>query len=441
MKLSGWGRHNPQECRVTKPRDEETLRARVAEGKLIARGNGRSYGDSAMSGGNTVDMRGFDRMLGFDTETGQLVAEAGVMLDDIITTFLPRGWFPWVTPGTRFVTLGGMIAADVHGKNHHLHGSFGAFVDWIDLMGADGQVRRCGPLDNSDLFAATIGGMGLTGVILRAAFRLRRVETGFIRQETIATANLTETLAAFEAHQQSTYSVAWIDCLATGNNLGRSLITLGEHATPGDLPQRHRAAPFAPPARKKRSLPLDAPGFALNRHTVRAFNHLYYTRGAAKAGHSVTSWDAYFYPLDSILAWNRMYGHRGFVQYQSVLPLINAAAGLRDLLTEISSSGLASFLAVLKRLGPQGRGMMSFPMEGHTLALDFPATPATFALLRRLDAITLAHGGRYYLAKDARLTADTLRQSDPRADRFHQLRTTEGLTRRFASLQSERLYL
>lgn len=250
MKLSGWGRHNPQDCRISKPRDEDSLRARVAEGGLIARGNGRSYGDSAMSAANTVDMRGFDRMLGFDGETGQLVAEAGVMLDDIITTFLPRGWFPWVTPGTRFVTLGGMIAADVHGKNHHLHGSFGAFVDWIDLMGPDGQVRRCGPLDNSDLFAATLGGMGLTGVILRAAFRLRRVETGFIRQETIATANLTETLAAFEAHQSATYSVAWIDCLASGDSLGRSLITLGEHASVGDLPRRNRTAPSRrPPSR------------------------------------------------------------------------------------------------------------------------------------------------------------------------------------------------
>lgn len=444
MILSGWGRYHPQDCRVDRPRDAAGVAARLAggDGRAVARGNGRSYGDSALHPEGTIDMRGMDRMLAFDAATGVLVAEAGVQLDAVIATFLPRGWFPWVTPGTRFVTLGGAIAADVHGKNHHIHGGFGNFVDWVDVMGADGRVTRCGPDENPDLFDATLGGMGLTGVILRCALRLRRVETGWIRQRTIATPGLDATLAAFEAQGAATYSVAWIDCLARGGALGRSLLTLGEHAGAGDLAP---GQPLQPPARARLRMPLDAPGFALNRFSVRAFNRAYHARGAAAAvragGSALVGWDSYFYPLDAIGDWNRMYGRRGFVQYQCVLPLDRSAPGLRQLLERISASGLGSFLAVLKRLGPQGRGRLSFPMEGYTLALDFPATAAALSLLRGLDAVTLAHGGRFYLAKDARLSPETLRRADPRTEDFHQMRRGAGLSARFASLQSERLML
>jgi len=438
MMLSGWGRYPRQVCRVSRPRDEAAVRAQVAKGDLIARGNGRAYGDSALSRANTVDMRSFDRMLGFDETTGQLVAESGVLLADVIRAFLPRGWFPFVTPGTKFVTLGGMIAADVHGKNHHCEGGFGGFVDWIELMGPDGAVRRALPGD--DLFAWTVGGMGLTGVILRAAFRLRRVETGWIRQRTIPTANLTETLAAFQTHHDARYSVAWIDCLSLGADLGRSLLTLGDHADLTDLSLEQRKTPFIPPARRTLGMPLDAPGFLLNRHTVAAFNRAYYKRGLAAAGDALTGWDSYFYPLDAILGWNRIYGRRGFVQFQCALPLETSEAGLTDLLQTISATGLGSFLAVLKRLGPQGAGL-SFPMEGHTLALDFPATPAALALLADLDRITLAHGGRFYLAKDSRLTPDMLRRTDPRATTFRAMRDVAALPACFSSSQSERLYL
>jgi FAD/FMN-containing dehydrogenase len=438
MMLSGWGRFPRQPCRISSPRDEAELRAQVAKGGLIARGNGRAYGDSALSRTNTVDMRGFNRMISFDEATGQLVAEAGVLLADMIRAFLPRGWFPIVTPGTKFVTLGGMIAADVHGKNHHCDGSFGKVVDWIDVMGPQGDILRALPGD--DLFRWTLGGMGLTGVILRAAFRLRQVETGWIRQRTLPTANLSETLAAFEAHHDSPYSVAWIDSMSRGAALGRSLITLGAHAVLDDLTQSQQRTPFATPARRTLRMPLDAPGFLLNRHTVRAFNWAYFQRGLASAGESLLGWDSYFYPLDSVLGWNRVYGRKGFVQFQCALPLATSTAGLTQLLEAISLAGLGSFLAVLKRLGPESGGM-SFPMEGHTLALDFPNTPATMALLGDLDRITLAHGGRFYLAKDSRLTPDMLRKTDPRAANFRNMREALALPGPFSSTQSERLFL
>ena len=440
MTLSGWGRFPRRICRTTRPRTEAELAARVAEGGLIARGNGRSYGDSALSALNTVDMRGFGRMLGFDAATGQLVAEAGVMLADVIAAFLPQGWFPAVTPGTKFVTIGGMIAADVHGKNHHGHGAFGACVDWIDIMGPAGEIRRCARDRDPDLFAWTLGGMGLTGVILRAAFRLQRVETGWIRQRTLPAPDLAATMAAFEAHQGATYSVAWIDCLSRGAALGRSLISLGEHATRDELPAAARHAPFDTPARRPLTVPFDAPGFLLNRFTVRAFNARHYAQGLGRAGETLTGWDSFFYPLDAILGWNRIYGRRGFVQFQCVLPPAAAEKGLRALLETVSGAGIGSFLAVLKRLGPQGGGL-SFPREGYTLALDFPFGAATLELMTVLDRIAVAHGGRFYLAKDSRLTPAMLRRSDARADGFRAMRQAAGLDAAFSSAQSERLHL
>lgn len=440
MILSGWGRYPKLECRVTRPRSEADLRALVAEGALIARGNGRSYGDAALSARNTVDMRGFDRMISFDAETGQLVAEAGVLLADIIAAFLPRGWFPLVTPGTKFVTLGGMIAADVHGKNHHKDGSMAASVDWVEVMDGDGIVRRASRTENADLFGFTLGGMGLTGILLRAAIRLRRVESAWIAQETLPAPDLAAAMALFEASGEATYSVAWIDCLASGGSLGRSLVMLGEHAPLADLDNRRRARPFAVPPKRALAVPFDAPGFALNRHSVGAFNALYWRKGRRSAGRALVDWDSYFYPLDGIGQWNRIYGRKGFAQFQCVLPLSASEPGLRALLAEIAAAGQGSFLAVLKRFGAQ-ESRFSFPMEGYTLALDFPVRPATLALMDRLDAITLSHGGRFYLAKDARMTAATLRRADPRVQDFLAMRAAEGRARSFASALSERLDL
>ncbi|WP_298921999.1 FAD-binding oxidoreductase [uncultured Roseobacter sp.] len=440
MTLSGWGLFPKHAARVSAPRNEDRLQALVAEGDGIARGNGRAYGDSAISTENTIHMRHFNRMISFNEKTGVLVAEAGVLAADIISGFLPRGWFLPVTPGTKFVTLGGMIAADVHGKNHHVDGSLGNFIDWIDLMGADGKIIRCSPRKNKELFSWTLGGMGLTGVILRAALRLRAVETGWIRQTLHPTPDLETTIDAFEAAQDATYSVAWIDCLSKGAGRGRSLVMLGEHATLEDLPKPRRRKPFETGTKRKLSVPFAPPTGLMNGWTVRAFNALYYWNGTRNAGEGLVDWDSYFYPLDAILNWNRIYGRRGFAQFQCVLPLESSRQGMHRLLEEISNAGAGSFLAVLKRMGAQ-ESRFSFPMEGYTLALDFPVNRRTLALMTRLDEITLEHGGRFYLAKDSRMTAETLRHSDPRTEDFLKMRDDKQRQVAFMSAQARRLAL
>jgi decaprenylphospho-beta-D-ribofuranose 2-oxidase len=438
MRLEGWGRHPRAECRVLRPRDEAGLRRALAEGPAIARGNGRAYGDSALQPRCTLDMRGFDRMLDFDPASGRLTAEAGVILGDVIAAFLPRGWFPAITPGTKFVSLGGMLAADVHGKNHHRDGSMRACVDWVEVMGPDGRVTRLTP--GSEGFDWTLGGMGLTGVILRSAIRLARVETGWIRQTTIPAADLDAVMEGFEASAGAHYSVAWIDCLSPAPALGRSLLMLGEHAMRDELAPAQRAAPFAVPRRRALRVPADAPAFLLSGPLIRAFNALYHARGSRASGTRLVDWDGYFYPLDALLGWNRIYGRRGFVQFQCALPLAASRAGLAAMLARIAATGQGAFLAVLKRFGP-GAGRFSFPMEGYTLALDFPVNPHSLALMAELDRIAIDHGGRFYLAKDARLTAESLRAADDRAEVFAAMRRAAGLDRSFASVQSERLAL
>ncbi|MBV0911805.1 FAD-binding oxidoreductase [Anianabacter salinae] len=438
--LSGWGRTPRIACDVLRPRTEAQIAAALGRGSLIARGNGRAYGDAALNAGLTVDMRGMDHMLGFDPETGVLEAEAGVLLSEIIAAFLPRGWFLPVTPGTKFVTLGGAIAADVHGKNHHIDGSFGAFVDWIDVMGADGDVIRCRKSENGDLFRMTLGGMGLTGVILRAGLRLRPVESAWIVQETTAAPDLDALLNLFEAQADRPYLVAWVDCTTRGAGLGRGIAMAGRHAALDDLTPGKRARPFETPARRARRLPVDLPQLALNRFTARAFNAAYYRNGAREAGTALVDWDSYFYPLDAVLDWNRAYGRRGFYQFQCVIPLAQGRAGIRALIETVAASGRGAFLSVLKQLGPSS-GALSFPMEGYTLALDFPRAAWSERLMERLDSITLAHGGRFYLAKDARLARGTFRSAETRAQDFAEARRAAGHSGVFGSAQSERLGL
>ena len=440
MQLSGWGNFPKAETRLVAPRSEAELAALIAEGRVVARGNGRSYGDTAIGAATTLDMRRFDRMLSFNPATGQLVAEAGVLLSDVIDSFLPRGWFPLITPGTKLITLGGAIAADVHGKNHHVDGSFRSCVDWIDLMGPDGSVSRCSQSENPDLFGWTMGGMGLTGVILRCAIRLRAVKSAWIRQQMIPADNLDTAISIFERTMDTTFSVAWIDCAAQGEKMGRSLVMLGEHADAAEVPPRYRATPLKARRHRNITFPMNAPGFALNPLTVRAFNAAYFAMGNRKAGESIVDYDSFFYPLDAILKWNRLYGRRGFMQFQCVLPKDSARDGLSRLLTAITQSGQASFLSVLKRFGAQD-SPISFPMEGYTLALDFPHNRKSLALMPELDAITLDHGGRFYMAKDSRVPAQTFAEADARAADFAAWRRDAGLAGAFASAQSERLNL
>jgi FAD/FMN-containing dehydrogenase len=382
----------------------------------------------------------FNRLLGFDATSGQIVAEAGVLLKDIIDCFLPRGWFPPVTPGTRLVTIGGMVAADVHGKNHHRDGTFGAFVDWLDVLCGDGVTRRCSLDLNADLFICTVGGMGLTGVILRVAFRLRQVETGWIRQVTLPARNLDAVMHLFEENAGATYSVAWIDCLAGGASLGRSVVMLGEHAARCQLPADLRSMPYCPGRRKTLNVPADAPNAMLNRWSVKAFNAAYYRHQMLKRGEQFVNWDSFFYPLDGLANWNRIYGRRGLMQFQCVLPLSGARSGLAALLKAVANCGQGSFLAVLKRLGPASAGALSFPMDGYTLALDFSVTQRSLDLMALLDEIVIEHGGRFYLAKDSRMSAQTLRASDSRIASFRGQRASLTALS-FQSSQSERLEL
>jgi FAD/FMN-containing dehydrogenase len=438
--LSGWGRYPRQECLVATPRTiPETVACMSSLKPLIARGNGRSYGDASFGPGLTIDTRHLDRLLAFDQETGGLTCEAGVLLSDIVDVFAARGWFSPVTPGTKFVTVGGMVASDVHGKNHHLAGSFCDHVLSLRLALGDGAVLTCSRTENTDLFAATCGGMGLTGILLDVTFRMIPVQTSRIIQETRRVPNLAAVIELFEAEAHRTYSVAWIDCLASGADLGRSVIVFGEHAIPDELgPEETKAPFFRPPARNRR-VPFVFPAFVLNRLSVSLFNRLYYRLQAP--GPRTVDLEQYFYPLDRVENWNKIYGRHGFIQYQCVLPLEASRDGLTALLTEIARVGEASFLAVLKRLGRESFGHLSFPREGYTLALDFPTKPETFRLLDRLDAIILEGGGRIYLAKDARMGAPMMRAGYAKLEAFRAVRRRYGIERRFRSALSERLEL
>ncbi|SFQ63851.1 FAD/FMN-containing dehydrogenase [Roseivivax halotolerans] len=438
--LSGWGRYprlyGPL---ATAQTAEAATRLTASAPGVVARGLGRAYGDAAIGRERTLAAPGLDRLKGFDAETGLLRAEAGVSLHDILTTFVPRGFFPPVVPGTRFVTLGGMIASDVHGKNQHNEGTFGEHVEVLSLALPDGRTIRCGRNENPELFRATIGGMGLTGTILDASFRLRRVETGWIRQTTSVAENLSEAIALLGRTSGATYTVAWIDVLARGTSLGRSLILEGEHAGRDELEPRQ--VPF-PPARTGRfGVPFDMPGGLLNARTVSAFNALYYRKGARRAGQTtLVPWDSYFFPLDGIARWNRIYGPHGFVQHQCVIPEARAEAVLSAMLDRLSETGTGSFLAVLKRLRA-GTGLMSFPMDGLTLALDIPVSERRLALMAEIDGLVSDAGGRLYLAKDACQSRDTFEAGYPNIAAFREVRRDAGVFEHMSSKQSERLGL
>ena len=439
MQLTGWGRYPRHETGVLEPDDfSEVTKLHRAGAGFVARGNGRAYGDAAVGLTSTLLTRRLDRMISFDPPTGRLEVEAGVLLADILDFAVPRGFFPPVVPGTKFVSVGGMIAADVHGKNHHIDGGFGRHVETFDLALPDGSRVTCSARDNSELFKATIAGMGLTGTILSAAFRLRRIETSLMQQRTIVAADLDAAMAALAASLDATYSVAWIDCLAQGAHLGRALVYRGEHVRADALP--HRAPAFQPARKSHMGVPFDIPSLMLNRLSVAAFNEIYFRRSAAKAGRDfLLACNPYFFPLDGIADWNRIYGAPGFVQHQCVIPKAASRAAFGEILDRISSLGTPSFLAVLKLLGT-GDGLMSFPLEGYTLALDFPVSAGTLRLLDEIDAIVVAAGGRLYLAKDARQAPATFERGYAHAlPQFREIRRAIGAAGKIKSRLSRRL--
>ena len=429
-RISGWGRYPWIMAEIRRVRNEQSARWAVnSESPLISRGMGRSYGDSSLCQRICL-MDPMSCFLDFDEEKGVLTCQAGASLAEIMDVFLPRGWFPSVVPGTKYITVGGAIASDVHGKNHHLAGCFSNYVPCFDLMLADGGVKSCSADENADLFHATAGGMGLTGVILRAKVRLKRVPSAMIHQQTFKAPSLHHVFELFEQNSHAPYSVAWIDCLATGKHLGRSLLMIGDHARQGRLTYYQK---------KKRTVWFDFPSFALNPFTVRLFNTLYYHRIRGMVQDVFVDVDTFFHPLDAISGWNRIYGKSGFTQYQFVLPKEAGLAGLGQIMERIARARLGSFLAVLKLFGPGNENWLSFPMEGYTLALDMKIQPGLFALLDELDRIVLDHGGRLYLAKDARMSREMFDGGYAQAQRFRDLRRTLGLADKFLSLQSRRL--
>ena len=435
--ISGWGRFPVSRAKIITPKNIEQLKELISKEKVIARGNGRSYGDSAINEKNTICMKNFNKFLSFDNETGLIVVESGVLLSEIIDTLLSKGWFPLVTPGSKYVTVGGMVACNVHGKNHHKDGSFDSSLEWIEIINYEGKTLKCSRNENVDLFNWTIGGMGLTGIIIKVAFRLRKITSSWIKQRTIVTKNFEDSIEVFEQNLESTYSVAWIDCLAKGKNLGRSLVMLGEHVEDHNLPDDKKTNPFLTKKKFKIRIPFYFPSFTLNFFILKIFNSLYYFLKKLNGKDKIIDWDSYFYPLDCLLDWNKIYGKKGFVQFQCVIPLQNAKTGIKEILETTSSTNSGSFLAVLKRFGKQNSNI-SFPMEGYTLALDFPINNKNLRLLDELDKIVLKNNGRFYLAKDSRMRSEVFKKSDKRIEQFIKFKNTQ-IKNKFASMQSERL--
>ncbi|WP_169952199.1 FAD-binding oxidoreductase [Microbispora sp. H11081] len=441
--LTGWGRTAPTRATVARPRTAEEAAALVAKAGgrgVVARGLGRAYGDAAQNaGGLVLDCTALEPW--WRLEPGGLVtASAGTSLHDLMTALVPRGWFVPVTPGTRYVTVGGAVAADVHGKNHHVDSSLGAHLRSLRLLTADGSTRALGPRD--DLFWATVGGMGLTGVITEATFQCVPVETAWMRVDVERTRDLDETLDTMTASDAGhRYTVAWIDLLARGGRMGRGVLTRGDHAAPGDLPARARRDPLAFAPRPLLAAPPRVPGGLLNRATVRAFNAAWFGKAPAAPRRIVQGIAPFFHPLDGVDGWNRMYGPRGFVQYQFVVPF-EAVDTLRRVVERLSGDGVVSFLAVLKRFGEGTPGMLSFPMPGWTLALDIPAGRSGLAaMLTEFDEWVAGAGGRVYLAKDSRMSAATAAATYPRLPEWREIRRRADPDGVFVSDLARRLRL
>lgn len=430
MSLMSWGMYPSIKNTELRFDSDESLRNIVAgQQYLIPYGNGRSYGDSALNT-NIINVRPHNYFLDFDENSGLLHVQAGVLLAEILEFFVPRGWFLKITPGTKLITIGGAIASDVHGKNHHVEGCFSECIKDFKIMVADGEIITCSKAGTPELFKATCGGQGLTGVILTAKIYLKKINSKYIDQTTIKTSNLTETFEAFEEYNTHPYSVAWIDCLAKDSDIGRCILMTGDFMDDGKLDYQDK---------QRRSVPFNLPKLALNNWSVKAFNSLYYGKVKKKISKQKVDLDTFFYPLDAIDHWNRIYGKEGFTQYQFIFPREHSYQGLEEVLSTIANSGKGSFLAVLKLYGKANKNYLSFPMEGYSLALDFKIEKGVFELLDKLDKIVVKYNGRIYLAKDVRVSREVFEKGYPKIDAFRQFRKDNGMDRVFQSLQSNRV--
>ena len=430
--LTGWGRVAPTRADLAAPASDAEAAALLRylasqPSAAIPRGLGRSYNNAAQSaGGLVISSSRLNKIISLDPGTGTVVAEAGVSLEQLMVAGLPHGWFVPVSPGTRQVTVGGAIAADVHGKNHHVAGSFASHVTSFDILfpvAEQAEPHTVTPESDPGLFWATAGGMGLTGFITRAAIQLKRVESSLVKVDTVKTGDIDETMAVLAEHDRKYgYTVAWSDDLATGRQLGRSVITGGDFAARDDLSDGQRANPFAFDPRARLAAPGVFPPGLMNRYSIRLANSAWYAKAPRHRTGELQTISQFFHPLDGIRNWNRVYGPGGFRQYQYVMPF-GAEAAVRRSFEMVSAHPAPSFVTVLKRFGRSDPGLLSFPAEGWTLALDFPArTRGLGPLLDELDKLVVAHGGRVYLAKDSRVSQATLEEMYPRLTEFRKLR-------------------
>lgn len=437
-KVYNWSRYPVVNAQTHTFRTREELKELIHNiPRLITRGAGLSYGDASL-GEHILSTKYFNKILEFDPVKGIIRCESGVTLAELLQVIVPEGWFLPVTPGTKFITVGGAIAADVHGKNHHKEGSFGHYVQEMDIMVASGEVITCSKQTNTGLFHDTCGGMGLTGVVLDAAIQLKKIETSYIIQKNLIAPNLKELIHLLKKHNDSTYSVAWIDCISTGKAMGKGVLMVGEHAEMHELSGKQRKNPSKVHEYPRVKVPFELPAFVLSRFSISIFNRLYHLKHVMAKRELVSHYDTFFYPLDFVEGWNKMYGKRGFLQYQFVIPFEQGEETLEEIIHRISNSKLASFLSVLKLLG-NGEHSVAFPMPGFTLALDLPVSEKLFPLLDDLDEIVASKGGRLYLAKDARMKSKTFCQGYPDLAKFRQSLSRSGANKKFESLLSKRL--
>lgn len=433
--MTNWGNYPVIDSEVKEFTQANSL---SADKSLISRGMGRCYGDAALAP-NVVSTKTFNQVLNFDTDGGIIHCQSGATLEKILELIVPKGWFLPVTPGTKFISIGGAIAADIHGKNHHKEGSFSNHLLSFTLFTDKQGVLTCSRHENPDLFWATCGGMGLTGVILEATFQLKKIETSSIRQEAIAANNLKELMEAFESSADWTYTVAWLDCFANGEATGKGVLFRGEHALKNELPVN--AQNLNIPKKLKLNIPFFLPAFTLNRLSIKAFNFLYYRLQTSKPNPHFVDYDSFFYPLDSIHNWNRMYGRKGFTQYQLLLPKNVSYEGISEILEIVNKSNYGSFLVVLKLFGKQEQKYLGFPSEGYTLTLDFPINKKVLAMLDELDKIVTKYGGKVYLAKDVRVDKETFKTMYQDLEGFQNVLKTINPEEKFSSLLSKRVGL
>lgn len=437
--LAGWGNYPATKALVANPRSEQEWKEVVSNGNIIPRGLGRSYGDQAINENKHVAVSTrMHHFLGWDEESGILESEAGASLEEIITTFAPRGWLPMICPGTKFVTIGGAIANDIHGKAHHADGSFINCVISFTILLADGSIVMASRDENADLFIANFGGLGLLGAILTAKIRLRKIETTYFKQKSIKVKNLEEMLEAVDRYKDYNYSVAWIDAMAKGDTLGRGVLTVGESAKLNELTPELQKDPLKIHKISKLSVPFFMPGFVLNNFTVRILNALIsFVQNSPK---EFVHYEKFFFPLDMINNWNRGYGKRGFIQYQFVIPEKGGDVTLRKILEMIATSGCTPFLNVFKKMG-DGQGILSFPFSGYTLAIDFPVTKGLKPFTQKLDAVVLNAGGRLYLGKDSMLDKEVFQKMYPQYTEWIAIKKKYDSNNIFTSDISRRLGL